>query len=165
MVCTIETEADMDLRYRGLDSEQFSNLFDLTDQQLGSRGMRRVTVDEKPGFPCRVTLEDAEPGERVLLLPYEHQPAHSPYKASGPIFVREGAHPAFDRAGDPPPVLAGRTLSARAYAENGMMLDADIAEGADIVPLLRRLFTLPETAYAHVHFARRGCFACRVQRA
>ena len=26
-----------------------------------------MVADSKPGFPCRVTLEDAEPGERLIL--------------------------------------------------------------------------------------------------
>jgi hypothetical protein len=87
----------MQLRYQGLPADGFSHLFGLGDDELGVHGMRRMIVDAKPGFPCRVTLEDAEPGEHVLLLAFEHQPAHSPFRASGPIFVREGVHPVFDR--------------------------------------------------------------------
>ncbi len=155
----------MELRYRGLAAVDFSHAFGLAEEALAARGMRRMFVDQKPGFPCRVTLEDAEPGESVLLLAFQHQPARSPYRASGPIFVREGTHATFDRIGEPPPVLAGRTLSARAYAEDGMMVDADVAEGLTVVPLLRRLFAAAGTSYVHIHFARRGCYACRVERA
>jgi hypothetical protein len=32
------------------------------------------------GFPCRVSLVDAEIGESVLLVNYEHLPAASPYR-------------------------------------------------------------------------------------
>jgi hypothetical protein len=32
-----------------------------------------------------------EPGESVLLVNYEHQPAHSPFRSRHAIFVREGA--------------------------------------------------------------------------
>src|SRR5437868_13482654 len=111
----------MTFRYIGLPVKSFAPLFALDSEALAVQGIRRMIVDEKPGFPCRVTLDDAEPGERVLLLPFEHQPAHSPYRASGPIFVRENARTAFDRTGEPPPVLRGRTLSVRAYDGDDMM--------------------------------------------
>lgn len=153
----------MKLRYRGLAPTQFRELYDLPDEVLADRNIRRMVVDEKPGFPCRVTLDDAEVGESVLLLPYEHHAAASPYRASGPIFVREGNHTPFDRL-EPPPVFAGRALSARAYDGDGLMVDADIAEGQNMVPLLERLFARTDTDYVHVHYARRGCFACRVER-
>ena len=143
-------------RYIGLSPASFSPLLGLDDEALQARGMRRMIVDEKPGFPCRVPLEDAEPGERVLLLPFEHQPAHSPYRASGPIFVREGAHAACDRIGAPPASLLSRIVSVRAYTADGMMTDADVTPGEDIEPLLAQLFADPAAAYAHVHYARRG---------
>jgi hypothetical protein len=127
--------------------------------------MRRMIADEKPGYPCRVSLEDAEPGERLILLPFEHQPAHSPYRAAGPIFVRETAHATFDRADELPPVLVGRMLSVRAYDSDGSMVDADVVDGVAVETLLARLFDRADTSYVHVHFARRGCYACRVERA
>ncbi|HYJ36461.1 MAG TPA: DUF1203 domain-containing protein, partial [Rhizomicrobium sp.] len=79
----------MPFRYTGLDAGQFLSLFALSDAELAARGIQRVTADKKPGFPCRVSLEDAAPGETLLLLPFEQQPAASPYRSSGPIFVRE----------------------------------------------------------------------------
>jgi hypothetical protein len=159
------SEALMRFRYIGLPVAPFAPFFELNDDALIERGMRRMVAQEKPGFPCRVTLEDAEPGELVLLLPYEHQPAHSPYRASGPIFVRENALAQYDRAGEPPPVLHGRTLSLRAYAKDGMMVDADVTEGAEVETVLQRLFARDDTACVHIHNARRGCYACRVERA
>jgi len=155
----------MSFRYIGLPPESFASLRALSEDELLARGMRRMIVDEKPGFPCRVTLEDAEPGERVLLLPFEHQPAHSPYRASGPIFVRENASMAYDHVGEVPPALRTRLLSVRTYAEDGMMIDADVTDGKELEPLLERLFADPRVAYAHVHNARRGCYAARVERA
>jgi hypothetical protein len=154
---------NMDLRYRGLAGQQFAPLFSLADEALAARGIRRMKVEEKPGFPCRISLEDAEPGETVLLLPFEHQRAHSPYRSSGPIFVREGQFDAFAGT-EPPPVFKGRLLSARSYAQDGMMLDADVAEGYAIVPVLQRFLESPEAAYVHVHNAKRGCYSCRVER-
>jgi Protein of unknown function (DUF1203) len=155
----------MPFRFRGLSAEPFAPLIALGDAELAARDMRRMIADEKPGFPCRVSLEDAEPGERLILLPFEHQPAHSPYRAAGPIFVREIARTTYDRSGDIPPVLRGRLLSVRAYDREGLMVDADVVEGADVEPLLARQFGRADTDAIHIHFARRGCFACRVERA
>ena len=152
-------------RYIGLSPKSFAPLSALGDEELAARGMRRMIVDDKPGFPCRVTLEDADPGERVLLLPFEHQPAHSPYRASGPIFVREGAREAHDRVGAPPSSLVSRIVSVRAYADDGMMTDADVTSGERIEEVLTRLFADPAASYAHVHYAKRGCYAARVERA
>lgn len=155
----------MPYRFLGLSAEPFAPLLTLSDGELEARGMRRMIADEKPGFPCRVSLEDAEPGERLILLPFEHQPAHSPYRAAGPIFVRETARTTYDRSGEMPPVLLGRMLSVRAYNRDGLMVDADVIDGANVETLLARQFDRADTDYVHIHFARRGCYACRVQRA
>jgi hypothetical protein len=155
----------MSFRYIGLSPKPFAPLRGLSDEELLERGLRRMIVDEKPGFPCRVTLEDAEVGEHVLLLPFEHQPARSPYRASGPIFVREDAQTTCDYVGAPPRSLLSRMLSVRAYAQDGMMVDADVTPGEELEPLLERFFTDPAVAYVHVHYARRGCYAARVERA
>ena len=154
----------MRFRYTGLDAAKFRELFTLNDDELLARGIRRVTADEKPGFPCRVSLEDASPGESLLLLAFEHQPETSPYRASGPIFVREGAGAAYDGT-DFPPVFVGRLLSVRAYDREGMMVDADIVEGAGAEALFARMLARDDVAYLHVHNAKRGCYAARVERA
>jgi uncharacterized protein DUF1203 len=155
----------MSFRATGLAPSQFEPLFALCDAALAARGMRRMAVDEKPGFPCRVSLEDAEPGERVILLAHEHQPAGSPYRASGPIFVRQGATRAFDAAGVVPPVLRGRLLSLRAYDGSDMMVEAEIVDGDTVEASIARLFAREDVRYIHVHNAKRGCYACRIDRA
>ena len=154
----------MSFRFKGIPRAPFEALFALDDAALAERDISRVIADEKPGFPCRVSLADAEVGERVLLLAYPHQPAHSPFKASGPIFVRENARETFDRVGELPEVLKNRLLSIRAYDAAGMMVDADVAEGAGVEPLIKKFLARADTDYLHVHFARRGCFSCRVER-
>ncbi|MBI1329587.1 MAG: DUF1203 domain-containing protein [Alphaproteobacteria bacterium] len=153
----------MTFRFQGLPSERFAPLMALSDAALAGQGIRRVVADEKPGFPCRVSLADAEPGERLLLLNFEHQPVDSPYRASGPIFVREAAVAAF-KGTEVPEQLRCRLLSLRAYDAEGMIVDADVTEGTAIETLLERLFADPAVDYVHVHFARRGCFAARVDR-
>ena len=155
----------MNYRIVGLEAEPFLDLFRLSDGELAHLGIVRTIANEKPGFPCRVTLEDAEPGESVLLLNYEHQPAPNPYRSSHAIYVRENARRRFDEAGVIPPALRTRTLSVRAFDAEGMMTDAEIVEGVALEPLIRRLFEDPATSYLHVHNAKRGCFAARVERA
>jgi hypothetical protein len=155
----------MPFRFTGLAPEQFAPLFALSDSELAARGMRRMVAEAKPGFPCRISLEDAEVGERLILLTFDHQPAHSPYKASGPIFVREVAREAYDRVGEMPEVLPGRLLSLRAYDAGDLMVEADVVEGAGAEAAIDRFFARDDVRYIHVHNARRGCYACRVDRA
>jgi len=154
----------MDFRISGLEAGEFTHLFGLSDAALARHRARRYACDGKPGFPCRVSLEDAEPGESVLLVNYEHLPVDSPYRASHAIYVRERIQPAFAAVNEVPPALRTRLLSVRALDAKGMMLDADIAEGRDLAPLVARLFANEATAYLHAHFARRGCFAARIDR-
>jgi hypothetical protein len=155
----------MPFRFTGLAPEQFAPLFALSDSELAARGMRRMVADAKPGFPCRVSLEDAEVGERLILLTFDHQPAHSPYKASGPIFVREVAREAYDRVGEMPSVLHDRLLSLRAYDADDLIVDADVMQSANAESAIDRFFARDDVRYIHVHNARRGCYACRVDRA
>ena len=75
----------------GVGHEQFEPLFQLSDEELRQHGAVRQYASESPGYPCRISLQDAEVGDELLLLPYVHQPAASPYRASGPIYVRLGA--------------------------------------------------------------------------
>lgn len=152
-------------RLLALPPEPFAPLFDRTDAELGALGARRMVVDEKPGFPCRVSLADAEVGETVLLLPFTHHDVASPYRASGPIFVRRGVPAATPAAGEIPAMFAHRLLSLRAYDEAAMMVGAEIVEGRELGAAIRRIFADPAAAYLHIHNARPGCFNCRVVRA
>ncbi len=46
-----------------------------------------------------------------------------------------------------------------------MMLDAEVAQGTDITPIIDRFFANPEIDYIHVHNAKRGCYSGRIDRA
>jgi hypothetical protein len=63
-----------------------------------------------------------------------------------------------------PPYLTLRPLSVRAYDAKDEMVDAEVVDGGGAEPLIRRYLARPNVAYLHVHFARRGCFACRIDR-
>jgi hypothetical protein len=58
-----------------------------------------------------------------------------------------------------------RLLAIRAFDRDGMMVDAEIAEGRAVEPLLVQWLERPGVAYLHAHYARRGCFAARIERA
>ncbi|MDG2534774.1 DUF1203 domain-containing protein [Sphingomonas sp. HITSZ_GF] len=149
----------------GIDPAPFRHLYGLSDAALAAEQVVRMTVTAKPDAPCRVELVDVDPGETVLLVNHEHLPVATPYRSAHAIFVREGAEmPArFDNRVPEP--LAIRLLSIRAFDDAGMMTDADVVEGCELEPLIARMFEDPAVAYLHVHNARRGCFAARVDRA
>ncbi|MEO8927397.1 MAG: DUF1203 domain-containing protein [Caulobacteraceae bacterium] len=146
----------------GLSVETFRPLFGLSEAALAARGVLRRIVETRPGSPCRITLEDAQLGERVLLLNYEHQSADTPYRASHAIFVREAALETKVVEGEIPEVFRGRTLSLRAFDDGGMMVDAGLCQGDDAAPFIERLLTAPGAAYLHAHYAGRGCYAARI---
>lgn len=153
----------MRFRFTGISAEAFRPLFALSDEELAAHAMRRLVAGPGDKFPCRVSLTDAKPGDRLILLAYEHQPAASPYRASGPIFVNEGAETHYDGP-EVPPVMCSRLLSLRAYDEAGMIVDAAVEQGSRIKPMLERLFARDDAVYIHVHNAGRGCYSCRVDR-
>lgn len=154
-----------DFQISPLPLDHFSPLFQLADEGLRARGMKRVVADSKPGFPCRVSLADAEVGETLLLLPYEHHPVAGPYRSSGPIFVREGATPAALTVNEVPAYVLERYLSVRAYDGNGMMVRAEVTRGKDLAGLVNQLFEDERARYMHVHNARPGCYVFRIDRA
>lgn len=104
----------MGFRISALNADEFSHLVGLDDVSLAENGARRMTVDLKPGYPCRVTLEDAEIGESVLLV--------------------------------------------------SMMVGADVVHGKESEPVIRKLLDNPRVEYLHVHNAKPGCYAARVDR-
>lgn len=148
----------------GLSPEPFAPLFGADEATLVAAGALRYAVDAKPGYPCRITLQDAEPGSTVLLLNHEHLAADTPYRARHAIFVSEGAAAPARYENEMPPALAGRLLAIRAYDAAGMMIDAEIVEGVEAPPLIERMLADPRTAWLHAHNARRGCFAARIDR-
>ena len=148
-----------------LPVEKFSSLLEQSDAELRTIGARRMVVDKKPGFPCRVSLVDAEPGEEVLLLPFTHHDVASPYRGDGPIFVRVKAQTAKLEVNEVPAMIRSRLLSIRGYDSEGMMLISDVLDGSELEEHLSRFFADPGVEYVHIHNARPGCYNCRVDRA
>ncbi|MDO6413502.1 DUF1203 domain-containing protein [Sphingomonas sp. BIUV-7] len=155
----------MSFRIQGLDPAPFRHLWGLSNEALAGFGARRHVVDAKPGCPDRIMVRDLDPGETAILLNYEHQPADTPYRSRHAIFVAEGASEALDMVDEIPEVIRIRPISLRAFTAFGEMLDADLADGHDLSPLIERLFARPDVAYLHAHYAKRGCYAARIVRA
>jgi hypothetical protein len=150
-------------RITGLPAETFRPLFDQSDAELAARGaVRRIATDH--GFPCRISLTDAAPGDEVILTHFEHHAVSSPFRASHAMYVRRG-ETRYDAVDQVPVQLRKRLLSLRAYDGAAMMIAADVSDGAELEALIARLFEDPRAAYLHVHFARQGCYAARVDRA
>ncbi len=154
----------MAFRITGLSPEPFRHLFGLSEGALSEQGVKRYVADQKPGFPDRIEMRDAEPGETLLLLNHTCQPANTPYRATHAIFVREGATDTYDQVDRVPEVMRVCLLSLRAYSTEGMMLDADVVEGTQIETAIGRLFANSDVSYIHVHNAKQGCYSGRVDR-
>jgi hypothetical protein len=155
----------MSFRIQGLPVAPFVPLFGLSEEVLAARGVLRRVADRSPGFPCRVSLQDAVPGETVLLLNYEHLPVDSPYRSRHAIYVREYAHEYVPQIDELPEVLARRLLSVRAFDDKGMMIDADVVSGEEVRSVIESQLADPQAVFLHLHNAKPGCFAARVLRA
>jgi Protein of unknown function (DUF1203) len=155
----------MTFRVLGLSPEPFRHLFGRSDAELAREGAIRYVADKKPGFPDRIGMRDVEIGETVLLINHICQPADTPYRATHAIFVAERAAAAFETVGEIPEVMKARVLSLRAFDSRHMMIDADLAEGEAIEPAVVRMLENPDVAYLHAHYAKRGCYSARIERA
>jgi len=160
----ISLESGMDYKITSLELTSFKHLFGLDDQTLAEKGVQRMTVTDKPGYPCRVTLADAEIGESVLLLNYEHLSVDSPYRSAHALFVRENATKSASFENEIPKYLQDRQVSVRSFDKSGMMVDADTCAGKELESLIERLLADESADYLHVHNAARGCYLARVNR-
>jgi hypothetical protein len=151
-------------RVIGLDPTPFRPLFGLPDEELAKQGIVRMTVDEKPSFPCRVSLTDRDIGESVLLLNHVSHDVANPYRASHAIFVTEGAQEPAEFVDRVPPVFETRILSLRGFDREGMMADAIVTQPGEAEGGIRKLFANPKVQTIHAHNAARGCFSAKIER-
>jgi hypothetical protein len=149
----------------GLPIDTFRPLFGLSDEDLAARGILRQTAGPEGRYPCRVTLEDARPGQSLLLLNYQHQDAATPYRSNYAIYVNESAAETRQLVDETPPVLHGRPIALRAFDQADMLVSAELALADDVEAAIERQFAKPEVAYLHAHNAAHGCFAARIDRA
>ncbi|MFM2485616.1 DUF1203 domain-containing protein [Celerinatantimonas yamalensis] len=150
---------------KALTTDSFHELMLKNNDELKLFDAAWFTVDAEPGYPCRVSLTDAKIGERVLALSFCHHNVNSPYKASGPIFVREKAQMAKLDINEVPEMLRHRLLSVRAYNSGKLMIGAEVVQGKVLESAIDRQFQNRDVEYIHIHNANPGCFNCSVYRA
>ncbi len=126
--------------------------------------IERVRVEAQPGYPCRVSLEDAPVGTEVLLLSHSPFAGPSAYREVGPIFARPNAHPARLAPNELPAAVRARQVSVRAYDRREHMIDAVIAEGEDCGTTIQTFLADPSVAFVHLRAVATGCFLCRADR-
>jgi len=155
----------MNFQIKALHETDFAHLFTLSNEALAENNACRQIVETKGGTPCRVSLQDAQVGETVILTHYEHQPENSPYKASHAIFVREGATEAKLAVNEVPEAIRVRLISLRYFDANHMMVEADVVAGHEVSQRLTTAFEDPKIEYVHLHNAKPGCFHASAHRA
>lgn len=155
----------MTYRITGLDPAQFAHVVGAGETDLAALSAVRVTATSKPGFPCRVTLEDAEPGETLILLNYVSHDVATPYRSAYAIYVLENAGAAASYLDAVPPVFGGRPLGLCGFDVTGMLRTAALALPGQADIKIREVFADADIAYIHAHNAAHGCFVARVDRA
>ncbi|MBA3940120.1 MAG: DUF1203 domain-containing protein [Sphingopyxis sp.] len=147
----------------GLSPDAFAPLFAMDDAQLAANNARRVTASADRGFPCRVSLEDAQAGEELILLHHISHDVATPYRSAYAIYVRRGVAAASYRDATPP-VFEGRPLALRAFDAAGMLRTARLAGPGEADAAIRDLFADDAISYIDAHNAAHGCFAARIER-
>jgi len=157
-------EPAMTYTITGLDPAQFAHVLGASDGDLAEHAAVRVTATAKPGFPCRITLEDAAPGETLILLNHVSHDVTTPYRSAYAIYVREGAVAPAQYRDSIPPVFEARPLGLRGFDAAGMLRSAVLALPGEADAKIRDVFANPDIAYIDAHNAAHGCFAARVER-
>ncbi len=155
---------EINFKCLALSEIDFSTYLNMNNEELHQNGGRWIEVDESPCYPCRVSLEDAKIGEKVLALSYTYHDVSSPYKASGPIFVRNNAIQKKLKINEVPVMLNHRQLSLRGYNSEAMMIEAEVLKGKNLKSGLLKIFQNTAVEYIHIHNAMPGCFNCSVVR-
>ena len=148
----------------GIDPAPFRPLLAADEADLAAALARRVTATGKPGFPCRVTLEDVEPGETLLLVHHVSRDALTPYRSAYAIYVREEAGSPARYVDAVPPVMERRALALRGFSADAMLHAAALAAPGEADAAIRAMLADPAIATIDVHNAAHGCFVARVGR-
>lgn len=153
----------MTYQIKGLPRDAFAHLFGVDDSALARQGALRVTATG-PGYPCRISLEDAKAGESLILLNYTSHDVATPYRSTYAIYVGENATECAPLVDAIPPVFAARPLGLRGFDADGMLRDAALALPGEADAKIRALFANDAIAYIHAHNAAHGCFSARIDR-
>jgi plasmid replication initiation protein len=154
----------MTYRINGLNPADHSSLFTMSEAELAAINARRVTLNASVGFPCRVSLKDADEGDQLILFHHVSHDVATPYRSAYAIYVREVASEAAEYVDETPPVFEGRPIALRAFDEAGNLQDAALALPGQADARICELFANEEIAYIHAHNAAHRCFSAKVER-
>jgi hypothetical protein len=154
----------MTYRITGLNPADHATLFAMSDTQLAAINARRVTATSDRGFPCRVSLRDANEGDQLILFHHVSHDVATPYRSAYAIYVREVADAAAVYVDETPPVFEGRPIALRAFDGEGNLRNAALALPGQADTRIRELFDHEEIAYIHAHNAAHGCFSAAIER-
>jgi len=127
--------------------------------------VKSVRADASPGYPCRLSLKDAAPGEELFLVSHSPFTSANPYRETGPVFIRKNAQTAKLVANQLPEIVLARQVVVRAYDSTGTMLAAEPAQGSEAASQIRKFLADPEVEFVHIRAALSGCFLCEARRA
>lgn len=122
-----------------------------------------VIADSPESAPCRHCLRWAEPGEAMILFPYQSISAERPYAESGPIFVHQQPCEQYSAIEDYPADFR-KDRAIRGYDVNDNMIAAEVAGDAP-EDAIEKMLANPEVAFLQVRSVTRGCFTMKVERA
>ena len=154
----------MTYEVRGLDPGPFAPLFAMDEGQLAERRAVRVRAAASAGFPCRVSLRDADEGDELMLVHHVNHDVETPYRNAFAIYVRKDAAAPARYVDECLPVFAGRQIALRAYDAAGMLAKARLALPGEADARIRELLEDPVVSYIDAHNAAYGCFAARIER-
>lgn len=148
----------------GLNPADHAPLFAMSDAELAAINARRVIATASRGFPCRVSLRDANEGDSLILFNHVSHDVATPYRSAYAVYVREVAGEAASYVDTTPPVFEGRPIALRGFDGEGNLRNAKLALAGDADERIRELFESEEIAYIHAHNAAHGCFSAKVER-
>ena len=133
--------------------------------EMHGNPVQKVIADSKPGYPCRLSLEDAEVGEELYLFSHAPFAAANAYRETGPVFIRKNAIPASLAVNELPDIALARSIVVRAYSAAGTMISATQAETREIANTIRLAFRDETVEFVHLRAVVTGCFLCEARRA
>ena len=154
----------MSYAVQGLDPARFAPLFAMNEGELTDHRAVRLHAASSAGFPCRVSLRDADEGEELVLVNHVNHDVETPCRNAFAIYVRKDAGEAARYVDECPPVFTGRPIALRGYDGSGMLVGARLAMPGGADEVIRELLDDPQVAYIDAHNAAHGCFAARIER-
>ena len=158
----------MAYRIKGLDPAIFADFFAMPAEELATHRATRQIAPASAGYPCRVSLQDAEEGDDLLLIHHVSHSVQTPYRSAFAIFVRKQATEAAEYVDRCPPVFTNRSMALRGYGGGGMLTEARLvlpgSDSGSVDENIRSFLEDPKIAYIDAHNAAHGCFAARIER-